>query len=57
MHQFEDFLALAYQADQAAENAGSQVARNTWKMLAAEYRKRALLALKQPEPEALKTPP
>jgi hypothetical protein len=43
MHKAEDFLALAYQAEQAAVTALSPIARNCWLNLAAEYRKLAAL--------------
>jgi hypothetical protein len=47
MRKHEDYLALAYQADEAAARAQSTVARNCWIMLSAEYRKLAAMQLER----------
>ena len=45
MRQIDKYLALAEQADEAAKTALSPVARNTWLMIAARYRKLSQLLL------------
>ena len=50
MHDIEEFLAMAQQADKAAATAPSSVARNCWKVLAQEYRKLAELQTERPGP-------
>jgi hypothetical protein len=47
MQEYEDYAALACQADRAAVTATSRVAKTCWKALAEEYRK---LAARQSQP-------
>ena len=48
MQEYEDYAALASQADEAAGTATSRVARTCWKVLAEKYRK--LAAQQSPPP-------
>ena len=47
MRKHEDYLALAYQAEQADTLARSHIARNCWLNLAGEYRKLAAQQLER----------
>jgi len=57
MRGYEDYLALAYQADAAAARALSPVARNSWIMLSAEYRKLAAVQLERDQQKQESKPP
>jgi hypothetical protein len=46
MHQSDDYLTLAYQAEAAAARSNSPVARECWIKLAARYRTLAALQRK-----------